>query len=474
MKKFIIIGVVAVMGVFGVAASMNKPEVVDTIGGDKEGPRVQVERVKRDSISATISSSGGLEATNTETIYLDASNKVVTINKEVGDVVKKGETILVLDEKIAISSQKNLESLEAQLKTAKQQLNLLSETATDGELLSAKANLTNLKNTKTRTESDIKDLNTTLSNLKEDLVDANEELKAQKELFDIGAISEKDLEKFEDAVTQLTQKIDQTKSSISNMEATIGQIDLQIKSAQYNYDVLTNKIQDSNKNQQIISVEGQIKGLESQIYNAKNNMDKVSTSIESPMDGVITFVPEEGMPVSPGTKVLTVVDPSRLEVICDISPYYAPDLKLGLKAEIKYTGSKTVTVPGEITKVAAVAQVQQGSTGETVSIPVKVEIPQPGDIIKPGFSVDVKITTDTRENILVAPILAVMEDDNKEYYVYVVAEDGTLSRRDVKQGLSSGLYTEIEGVEEGEMLVSNPADYLAEGVKVSYEKLGDN
>ena len=474
MKKFIIIGVVATMGILGVAASMNKPEVVDTIGGDKEGPRVQVELIKKDNIKATISSSGSLEATNTENIYLDASNKVISVNKEVGDVVKKGETILVLDEKIAISNQKNLESLQAQLKTAKEQLKVINESATEGELFSAQANLTNLKNTKTRTQSDIKDLNTTLSNLEKDLKDANEEFKAQKELFDIGAISEKELEKFEDAVTQLTQKIDQTKSSISNMQASIAQIDLQIESAQYNYDVLTNKISDSNKNQQIISVEGQIKGLESQIYNAKNNMEKVSTSVESPIDGVVTFVPEEGMPVSPGTKVLTIVDPNKLEVTCDISPYYAPDLKLGLKADIKYTGSKTVTVPGKITKVAAVAEVKQGSAGETVSIPVKVEIPEPGTIIKPGFSVDVKITTDTRENVLVAPILAVMEDDNKEYYVYVVGEDGTLSRRNVKQGLSSGLYTEIEGVEEGEMVVSNPADYLAEGVKVSYEKLGDN
>ena len=133
MKKFIIIGVVATMGILGVAASMNKPDVVDTIGGDKEGPRVQVELIKKDNIKATISSSGSLEATNTENIYLDASNKVISVNKEVGDVVKKGETILVLDEKIAISNQKNLESLQAQLKTAKEQLKVINESATEGE-----------------------------------------------------------------------------------------------------------------------------------------------------------------------------------------------------------------------------------------------------------------------------------------------------------------------------------------------------
>ena len=158
---------------------------------------------------------------------------------------------------------------------------------------------------------------------------------------------------------------------------------------------------------------------------------------------------------------------------CDISPYYAADLRIGLDAVVKYTGSKTIEVNGKVAKVAAVAEVKQSSSGETVSLPVKVEVTEPGEVIKPGFSVDVKIITDTRSNVCVAPILAVIEEDDKDYYVYVVAEDGTISKRSVKQGLSNGLYTEIEGVQEGELVVSNPANYLEEGTKVSYEKIGD-
>lgn len=473
-KKYIIIGVVGMMVVFGAVGNMNKPKVEETIGGYKEGPRVQVEKIKKDNIEAKISSSGKLKAVNNQTVYLDASNKILTINKEVGDTVKQGEVILVLDQEVELSSQKNLEALEAQLIAAKESLNSLLGAGSKGDILNAKAQLTQLKNGRKDTETNIANKKVDVSNLEKDLKQAEKDLKVNEELFEAGAVSQKELDDSKDKVTTLSQNIDQMKATITSLEASLKQIDLQIETAQFNLDLLNNKVEDSNKKQQIASAEGQIKSLESQIYIAQNNLQNTSTNVVAPMDGVITYLPEEeGMPVGAGSKILTIVDPSQLEVTCDISPYYAADLRVGLDAIIKYTGSTTIEVAGKVAKVAAVADVKQSASGETVSLPVKVEVAQPGEVIKPGFSVDVKIITDTRTGVCVAPILAVMEDDDKNYYVYVVAEDGTITKKDVKQGLNNGLYTEIEGVGEGELVVSNPADYLADGTKVSYEKLGD-
>lgn len=473
-KKFIIIGVIGIMVVLGVVANMNKPQVVETIGGYKEGPRVEVEQVKKDNIEAKISSSGKLKAVDSQTIYLDSGNKIITINKEVGDTIKKGEVVLILDEKVELTSQKNLESLEAQLAAAKEQLAALQGKASQKDVLSAEANLVSLRNNKKDTENSIANAKVELSNVERDLKKAQDDLKVNQELFDVGALADKDLEKFKDSVTTYKQQIDKIKDQITSGESSLKALDLQIQTAQYTLDLLNNKVKDTNKNQQIASAESQIKSIESQIYTARNNVENASASVVAPMDGVITYIPEEeGMPVPAGSKVLTIVDPSKLQVTCDISPYYAPDLRIGLDAIVKYTGSKTIEVNGKVAKVAGIAQVKQEASGETGSMAVKVEVTEPGDIIKPGFSVDVKIITDTRTNVCVAPILAVMEEDDKEYYVYVVAEDGTLSKREVKQGLSNGLYVEIEGVNEGELVVSNPANYLEEGTKVSYEKIGD-
>ena len=203
------------------------------------------------------------------------------------------------------------------------------------------------------------------------------------------------------------------------------------------------------------------------------DLEKTTKAVIAPISGVITELPlEEGMTVPGGTAIVTIVDPSALKVNCNISPYYAADLRIGLDAEIKYTGSKTVEVDGKVTKVSEVAQVEKTASGETTSIPVEVEVTDPGTIIRPGFSVDVKVVTDTRDNVCVVPILAILEEDDLSY-VYVVKEDGSLEKRQIDQGLSNGLYIEASNIEVDEMIVSTVEDFLEDGMKVSYEKIGE-
>ena len=310
-----------------------------------------------------------------------------------------------------------------------------------------------------------------VENLKKDLQDAEKQLKVDEQLLAEGLISQNTIDTEKDAIADINQKIKQMNDTIALNAESLKTIDLQITSAQYDLDVLLNKEESTAKKEAIAAKQAEIKGYEKQIYDTKTSLNKATTTVVAPISGVITSLPmEEGMSVAAGTALFTIVDPSKLKVQCDISPYYAPDLKVGLDAIVKYTGSKTIEVDGTVSKIAAVATVKTTSSGETTSLPVDVEIKEPGDIIKPGFSVDVKIITNTRENVCVVPLLAVLEEDDNEYYVYVVKEDGSLEKRSVTQGLSNGLYIEVEGVAEGEMVISNPSDTLTEDTKVSYEK----
>ena len=475
-SKKIIIGVSAciVIAVLIAAAVKNKPKTEDTIGGDKEGMRVEVEYVKRDSIDTKISSSGKLEAIDTETVYLDVSNKIVTVHKEVGDTVEKGEVILTLDKEAQITNQNQLDTLQTQLAAAQKVLSDLSSQGSKGDILTTKSNIENLKNTKKQTQNTISETKVKIDNLLDDKKEAEENLAVNQKLLVEGLISQKEVDAIKDSITALEQQISTAESSIKLNEGTLETLDLQIETAQYNLNVLLNKESDRNKEQAILAKQTEIKQLETQISESQMSLSKKTTQIVAPISGVITALPvEEGMSVAGGTAVATIIDPSKLQVQCDISPYYAPDLKVGLDAIVKYTGSKTVEVAGEVTKVASVATVETTANGESTYIPVDVEISEPGDILKPGFSVDVKVITDSRENVCVVPLLAVMEEEENEYYVYVVKEDGSLEKRAVTEGLNTGLYIEVEGVEEGELIVNNPSDTLTEDTKVSYEKMGD-
>ena len=475
-KKLIITGVVAALViVFVVAAVKNKPAAQETIGGYKEGPRVQVEYVKKQDIETKISSSGKLEAEESKTLYLDTNNKVKVLHKEVGDMVKAGELIITLDQEAQLEAQNTQASLNKQLEAAQKALSNLKSQGSTGEILAAQTSIETYKNQKSQTEKTISDTKTQIANYNQDLANAQKDLEVSEALLEQGAASQKEVDDLKEKVTTINQSIQQAQQTISLSEASLKTIDLQIKNAQYNLDVLQNKVTDQDKQVQIAAKESEIKELQNRLYTANNTVEKASTQVVAPIDGVITYLPdEEGMSLTAGSQLVTIVDPSVLKVNCNVSTYYAADLRTDLDAIIKYTGSKTVEVPGKVSKVSKIAKVEKTTNGEATSLPVEVKVAEPGDIIRPGFTVDVKIITDTREDACVVPILAIIEEEDLSY-VYVVGEDGTLEKREITQGLSDGLYIEaIDGLQEGEMIVSSVEDYLSEGLQVSYEKIGDN
>ncbi|WP_054739874.1 efflux RND transporter periplasmic adaptor subunit [Cellulosilyticum ruminicola] len=473
-KILIIVAVVAITGVLVVAAVKNKPKEDDTIGGDKTGMRVQVEKVKTDNIETKISSSGKLEAIDTQTVYLDSNNKIIGVSKKVGDSVKKGDVIVVLDQETQLSTQKSLEVLQTKLAAANESLNDLMGASSKGDILKAQQSIATLQDSKKKAQNEIQNVKIEITNAKTDLSEAEKQLKLDEELLKEGLVSQNTVDTEKDKIATMKQKISQSNETIALNTESLKTIDLQITSAQYELDVLLNKEQSTTKKEAITAKKSEIKQLEKDIYDAQTSLNKATTQVVAPINGVITKLDvAEGMSVAAGTVLFTIVDPSKLKVKCNISPYYAADLKLGLDATVKYTGSKTIEVPGKVSKIAAVATTETNTKGETISLPIDVEITKPGDVLKPGFSVDVKIITDTREDVCVVPLLAVLEDDENEFYVYVVKEDGSLEKRTVTQGLSNGLNIEVEGVNKDELVVSNPSEAITVDTKVSYEKIAD-
>lgn len=474
-KIWIGIAVVVVMvALIGVAIS-KKPKTEQTIGGFKSGPRVKVETVKVDNIQTKISASGQLEAEHTKTIYAETSNKVVSIYKKKGDTVKKGEIILTLDEAIEVKTEKQIETLETQLKAAQDGLNQILSGGTKQEILNAQSAILKAEVDEQNAKDTLDSKQTALENLQRDLKTQELEYAVQEESFGQGLIAQKELDDSKNLLTKLQQDIDSTKVAIAATNKSLETIALQKETATYNLNILLNKIEDPTKRQSISAKQAEIKNLQTQIFNSTTDLGNIATEIVASIDGVITSVPEkEGMPIAAGSVIVEIVDPSSLIINTQISPYYAADLKEGLEAIVKYTGSKTVEVDGKVSKVSPIALTQiSADKSANTTIPVEVKVLAPGNVIKPGFTVDVKIITETRENVFVVPLLATVEDDDDNTYLYVVGEDGTLEKRYVQQGLSNGLYIEVSDVKEGEIIVSSPAEFLNEGTKISYEKTGD-
>lgn len=84
----------------------------------------------------------------------------------------------------------------------------------------------------------------------------------------------------------------------------------------------------------------------------------------------------------------------------------------------------------------------------------------------PNQFVNVRLLTGTREKVVLVPSVAVQISD-KDRFVYVVSQDGTVERREVKTGDFDEKNTEIlEGVKPGETVVTEGLDRLRSGSKV--------
>ena len=73
-----------------------------------------------------------------------------------------------------------------------------------------------------------------------------------------------------------------------------------------------------------------------------------------------------------------------------------------------------------------------------------------------GLEADVTVLLEDAINILKVPAECVYSDDDGSF-VYIVDDEKKVQKKYVTTGLKDSLYTEIEGLDEGAHVVSDPA-----------------
>ncbi len=117
---------------------------------------------------------------------------------------------------------------------------------------------------------------------------------------------------------------------------------------------------------------------------------------------------------------------------------------------------------GEVTKINKMAETN--NSGAAV-VGTEIKITNPDSDVILGVEAKVVISTDKVENAVQVPVTAVNVDMNGEF-VYVV-ENGILVKKPVVTGISTDIMTQIvEGLTEGEQVVTNVTADLAEGMTV--------
>lgn len=184
------------------------------------------------------------------------------------------------------------------------------------------------------------------------------------------------------------------------------------------------------------------------------------TRIHAPVAGIlIARDVEEGDVVQPGKPLLTLSPVGATQVVVQID-----EKNLALLA------------PGQAAWVSADAYAQQrfeavlvfinpGVNTTTGAVEVKLDVPAPPEVLRQDMTVSVDIEVARRRQALVAPVAAVHDADGLAPWVLRV-EGRHAVRRPVRLGLrSAGLAEVVEGLAEGDVLVTAPLT-LAPGARI--------
>ncbi len=147
----------------------------------------------------------------------------------------------------------------------------------------------------------------------------------------------------------------------------------------------------------------------------KNQTERLGwTKIKAPMSGIITLLElEVGEIVTSGRSafsqsppLMTIVDPSKMVVKTFINEVDMERLNEEQKAKIKVDAYQTKAYEGRVYEISPSGQQQDN----IISFEVMIEVLGSPEELKPGMSTDVDIITYEEQNVLMAPIDAIINE----------------------------------------------------------------
>ncbi|SFK21187.1 RND family efflux transporter, MFP subunit [Brevibacillus centrosporus] len=354
---------------------------------------VEVKKAVKEEFAVQMSLSGRLEAIQQVEIPSKATGRVQQLLVKVGDKVKSGQPLVVLDgEELRIQMQK----AQASMMSAKARYAEATE-GTEAEVLAQTAN--------------------SLADLQNKANAAKVDLERAQKLFSEGAISTAEVEKAR----------------------------LALATAQTNLENQKQKAQQEKKGPTQAALDSAVATLkQSEADYALSQLNVSNLTIKSPIDGIVgSLTATVGENVSNNAVVAQVINLSTMKVTAKASEGQVGQFEPGQSVSVKIP-SANVTVNGKITSVSPMAD-------SSKSYPIEIEVANTDLKAKAGMVASVEVKGNPHQAILVPREAVITKAQNS--YVFVVEGDKA-KQVTVTTGESDGTRIEIlTGLQGGESVV---------------------
>jgi membrane fusion protein, copper/silver efflux system len=174
----------------------------------------------------------------------------------------------------------------------------------------------------------------------------------------------------------------------------------------------------------------------------------------APQDGeIVERNAVNGMRAGPGDVLFRISDHRVVWVLIDIAERDLSQVEVGEKVEVRPRGLGGRTFEGKV------ALIYPHLNAQTRTARIRIELPNPDELLRPEMYVDAVIDTGAPTPVVAVPESAVL-DSGARQAVLIDKGEGRFEPRDVKIGRRGGGYVEIkDGVSEGESVVTS-ANFL--------------
>jgi len=226
------------------------------------------------------------------------------------------------------------------------------------------------------------------------------------------------------------------------------------------------------------------KAAEGQMHQIQESLNW--TNVVAPMDGVVTSLISQlgekvvGTASFAGTEMMDVSDLSLMNAMVDVDENDVVNIKLGNTVKISIDAFPDRIFTGKVIEIANSAKLSgTGTQDQSTNFTVKVRLDDFGaQDLRPGMSCTARIQTQTKENVIAVPLMAVTRRDNEDsqaadsikkmreankgtfhesdesYAIVFIVKKDTAKSVAVKTGLSDNNYVEIlDGLQGGEEVV---------------------
>ena len=282
----------------------------------------------------------------------------------------------------------------------------------------------------------------------------------QKELFDIGGVTES-------ALNDLAFSLQTQKTALEIMEKERESASIGLRDEDLLKQGIIPSKDPAKKISQLIdlnsqSIYAEISGAEAQLNNAYKNLHSSEKLMEeltltAPAAGIIgARYYEQGEYVKENEKVFTVIDTSIVSAVFSIQEQDIVFFNQGSTLTVSVQ-SLNRTVNTVISEISPMADPQSGN------FTVKADIQNSDNGIKPGMFVKCIIPRKPAEKMITLPENALVKKTGNKVSVFIVINGRLVSRELTLADQKDGILWISDGLKENEQIVLNPSPFFQEG-----------